>query len=125
MTTTEIPPPAGGPPAAPPAAPPAGEEVTIDEGQLAEAIKKVLPDVLKGQQPAPGAPGAPAAPPAGGGTLRAQEASVEAIVRSELERTTKEKERDDRLTKLEKVVEKAPLRHRLSTKLMGWVGPND
>lgn len=97
---------------------PPGDEVTIDAEALKAAIKDVLPDVLKGAGNADPPAGDPPAAPAGGGTLRAQEASVEQLVRSELERTTKEKERDERLSKVEKAIEKAPATVRRLTKWM-------
>lgn len=97
------------------------EEVTIDREALAEAIRDVLPDVLsskttdgEGQSPPP--------PPAGGGTARQQERSVEEVVRSELARVNADKEIDERITKVEKAVEKPPSNLRRITK---WVWGSD
>ena len=100
----------------------AGEGEGGEDAHIRTIVREVLADFFGGDEPGDG-DGAPAE--GGGGRLIDEERAVERRVRAELERVKAASELEDVKETVKKIVEKAPVKWRRSTRFMGWVGEDD
>lgn len=118
--TAETPPPETPPPETPPA-----EGEPVDESKIREVVSEMLAALGIGGDGDGGdggdGDGGTTPPPAR--TQAAVEADVESKVRAEIDKLRGEEDRDRRLAALEERTaepERAPVKDRISTRLMGW-----
>lgn len=122
-TTDETPPDTGGEGGDGATGDGAGDGDRPGDAHLRQIVREVVADVLGGG----GGDGGDGEPEGEGrgGRLIDEERAIEQRVKRELERVAAASELERVKEEVKKIVEKPPVKHRRSTRFMGWVGEDD